>query len=153
MNINKLSNFLKTAKRSTYASEKAKKVSSQRPGSKDYEFSEGPFIYHDTYFGGVNFIGEEVVYENEKPLWAMNYNGYVTDPNVTEKEIDKSLRAALKQEWKDIIPVRGPKEYIVENYKYTNNVKGDLTRFEGREEVTKDGKSIYYAVFHGGLIK
>ena len=153
MDTTRLSNFLKKAKRSTYASEKAQKVISLRPGSKDYEYSDNPFVYHDTYFGGVHFIGEEVVYENKSPIWAMNYNGYVTDSNVTEKEIDKSLRAALKQEWKDIIPVRGPREYSIENYKYTNTVRGDLSRFEGKEEVTKDGKLIYYAVFHGGLIK
>lgn len=154
MSPDQLSEFLKKAKKHTYASEEAKKVASQRPGSKDYEYKEGSWTYHDTYFGGVHFIGEEVVYKDGKPLWAMNYNGYVTDDSVSEAEIDKSLRGALKQlDYADIIPVRGPKNYKIENYEYKNTVKGTLDRFEGREEVFKDNKSIYYAVFHGGLIK
>ena len=153
MSIENLSTFLKKAKKFTYASEQAKKVASQRPGSKDYEFKDGQWTYHDTYFGGVYFIGEEVVYESNKPLWAMNYNGYVTDDSISEAEIDKSLRGALKQDYTDIIPVRGPRNYTIENYEYRNNVTGNLARFEGREEVLKNGKSIYYALYHGGLIK
>ncbi|MFA6585556.1 MAG: DUF5680 domain-containing protein [Candidatus Paceibacterota bacterium] len=152
MNIEHLSSFLKVAKKNTYASESAKKVESQRLKSKDYEYSEGNFLYHDTYFGGTNFIGEEIVYENDNPVWGMNYNGYVLDKNVTEVEIDKSLRGALKQDSGDLIPVRGPKYYKVENLEYKNKIEGDLTKFEGKEEVYKDNKLIYSALFHGGLI-
>lgn len=153
MDIRTLSDFLKTAKKHTYASETAVKIPSARLGSKDYEYSDGALTYHDTYFGGVQFIGEEVVYEGGVPQWGMNYNGYVVDSSVTEAEIDKSLRGALKQDYDDVIPVRGPRKFSVENYEYTNSVDGNLERFEGREEVKKDGKLIYYAVFHGGVIK
>lgn len=153
MITSELSDFLKKAKKYTYASEKAKKVASARPRSKDYEYADGPWIYHDTYFGGTHFIGEEIVYRDSKPLWGMNYNGYVVDESVSEEEIDKSLRGALKQDYVDIIPVRGPRNYKVENYEYKNNVDGNLARFLGREEVFKAGKLIYYAVFHGGFIK
>jgi len=59
----------------------------------------------------------------------------------------------LKQLPDDIIPVRGPKKFVIENYTYINKITGKIERFEGREEVKKDGKLIYYAVFHGGLIK
>lgn len=153
MSMEALSAFLKKAKKATYASETAKKAVPQRPGSKDYEFKDDEWLYHDTYFGGVHFIGEEIAYKDERPLWGMNYNGYVVDDSVSEVEIDKSLRGALKQEYTDVIPVRGPKSYKIENYEYKNTVDGGLDRFEGREEVFKDGKLIYYAVFHGGVIK
>lgn len=153
MTINELSSFLKIAKKNTYALETAKKSPSQRPGSKDYEYLEGDFVYHDTYFGGVNFIGEEIVYEKDEPFWGMNYNGYVVDETITEAEIDKSLRGALKQEYVDIIPVRGPKNFKIENYEYKNTVSGELDRFAGREEIFKDSQLIYFALFHGGMIK
>jgi len=153
MDIRTLTVFLKQANKATYASEKAKKVVSLRPGSRDYEYSEGHLTYHDTYFGGAYFIGEEIVYEHDKPMWGMNYNGFVIDETVTEAEIDKSLRSALKQDYDDMIPVRGPKNYKIENYEYKNSITGDLSRFEGREDIFKDGKLIYYAVFHGGMIK
>ena len=145
--------FLKKAKNNTYASNTAIKVASTRLGSKDYEYSDGEWIYHDTYFGGLDFIGEEVVYYQNKPFWAMNYNGFTLDKTLTESEIDKSLRGALSQEVTDIIPVCGPKEYQIDNFVYKNNVKGDIDRFEGREEIFKDSNLVYYAVYHGGLIK
>ncbi len=153
MDIELLSGFLKKANKSTYASETAKKAKSSRLESRDYEYSEGNLLYHDTYFGGTNFIGEEIVYENGKPAWGMNYYGSTIDPVITEAEIDKSLRGALKQDYDDIIPVRGPRVYKIDNLEYTNNVSGDLSKFEGKEEITKDGKLIYSALFHGGLIK
>ncbi|MDD5068548.1 MAG: DUF5680 domain-containing protein [Candidatus Pacebacteria bacterium] len=153
MNLKILEGFLKRAKKNTYASESAKKAKSLRPSSKDYEYSEGLLTYHDTYFGGINFIGEEVVYAENTPQWGMNYNGYVLDSTITEAEIDKSLRGALMQEYSDLIPVRGPKLYRVEDFEYRNKINGELSRFDGREEISKNGKLIYYAVFHGGLIK
>lgn len=153
MNLNKFSKFLKTAKKNTYASEMAKESISQRLGSKNYEYSEGELLYHDAYFGSRDFIGEEIVYENKKPIWGMNYNGFVVDKNTNEKDTYIFLRKALIQDYDDIIPVRGPKNFKIENYEYKNNVDGKLDKFEGREEILKDGKLIYYAVFHGGLIK
>ena len=77
LNLTQLSDFLKKAKKNTYASEQATKVPPLRPGSKDYEFTECNLTYHDTYFGGRWFIGQEVVYENDIPIWGMGYNGFV----------------------------------------------------------------------------
>jgi len=153
MNTDQLSDFLKKASKYTYASEQAEKAPSLRPKSKDYEYKDGSLTYHDTYFGGIKFIGEEIVYKDNEPVWGMNYNGFVVDPTITEAEIDKSLRGALKQDYTDMIPVRGPKNYKIENYEYKNTVNGALECFEGREEVFKSNKLIYYAVFHGGLIQ
>ncbi|MFA5838433.1 MAG: DUF5680 domain-containing protein [Candidatus Paceibacterota bacterium] len=155
MNLDKLTNFLKTAKKNTYAFETAKKVISQRLGSKDYEYKEGEFVYHDTYFGSRDFIGEEIVYESEKPIWGMNYNGFILDENenIDEKEVYSFLRKALIQDYNDIIPVRGPKNFKIENYEYKNNISGTLGKFGGREEILKDENVIYYAIFHGGFIK
>lgn len=153
MNLENLTIFLKTAKKNTYASKMAKESISQRLGSKNYEYIEGEFLYHDTYFGLRDFIGEEIVYENKKPIWGMNYNGFVLDKNADEKDIYTFLRKALAQDYDDIIPVRGPKNFKIDGYEYKNNILGGLDKFEGREEILKDEKLIYYAVFHGGLIK
>ena len=58
MNLQELKQFLEETKRETYANEKAEKVSSSRLASEDYEFQKGDFLYHDTYFGKYDFIGE-----------------------------------------------------------------------------------------------
>ena len=107
-------NFLIEAKKQTYANEIVKKQLSSRKGSYDYEYSSNNMTYHDTYFGGTNFMGEEVVYlESDTPIWGMNYYGVTLDQSLSEEAVDKALRPALMQVGSDnIIPVRGPKEYI-----------------------------------------
>lgn len=49
-------------KKQTYANSSAERILNTRLNSKDYEYKKGNMIYHDTYFGGTRFIGEEVVY-------------------------------------------------------------------------------------------
>ena len=143
------------AKKGTYANSNAPKVIPSRLKSKDYEFTDGNFTYHDTYFGGVKFIGEEVVYYNDNILWGMNYYGVTLDDSLTEELMDKVLRVALMKvgKDKDIIPVRGPKEFINEAYLYTFNVDGDMKNFIGTEQIYKDKKLIYELKCHGGIIK
>lgn len=73
MNTKQLSKFLVKAKISTYASggEEEEKVYSD--GSKVFEFEEKEFKYRDRYFGYNPFIGEEIVWQNKKVVWGMNY--------------------------------------------------------------------------------
>ena len=150
-----IENFLIEAKKQTYANENAPKIDSSRLNSKDYEYKKGNMIYHDTYFGGTNFIGEEVVYESgsEKPIWGMNYYGVTLDQNLSEEAMDKALRPALMKVGEDdSLPVRGPKRFINDNYEYTFSVDGDLERFDGVEEIRKDGVLIYRLRCTGGKI-
>lgn len=147
--------FLIEAKKSTYANGTAEKIESNRLGSKDYEYKKDNMLYHDTYFGGTNFIGEEVVYIDNKIYWAMNYYGVTLDENLGEEAMDNALRPALMQVGvsENIIPVRGPREYKNGNFKYTFEVSGDLTNFSGIETIYKNDKKIYELKCNGGLIK
>lgn len=101
MNINELKEFLVKAKKSTYANSNAPKIEATRLESKDYEYKEiingNKYTYHDTYFGGINFLGEEIVYINDLPIWGMNYYGNTIDNNLSEEVMDKALRPALMQ--------------------------------------------------------
>lgn len=146
--------FLKEAKKQTYANENVEKVISTRKGSCDYEYSNGSMTYHDTYFGGLNFIGEEVVYRNDSiPIWGMNYYGVTLDNNLSEEAMDKALRPALMLVGTDdTIPVRGPKEYVNGDFKYCFNVTGDINYFEGEEIIFKNNEKIYVLKCHGGKI-
>lgn len=147
--------FLIEAKKSTYANGTAEKIESSRLDSKDYEYKKGNMLYHDTYFGGTNFIGEEVVYIDNKIYWAMNYYGVTLDENLGEEAMDNALRPALMQVGvsENIIPVRGPREYKTGDFKYTFKVSGDLTNFSGIETIYKNDKKIYELKCNGGLIK
>lgn len=147
--------FLIEAKKSTYANGTAEKIESSRLGSKDYEYKKDNMLYHDTYFGGTNFIGEEVVYIDNKIYWAMNYYGVTLDENLGEEAMDNALRPALMQVGvsENIIPVRGPREYKNGDFKYTFEVSGDLTNFSGIETIYKNDKKVYELKCNGGLIK
>ena len=80
--------FLIEAKKQTYANESVEKIESTRLNSKDYEYKKGNMIYHDTYFGGTRFMGEEVVYVDNQPYWAMNYYGVTLDEILGEEAME-----------------------------------------------------------------
>ena len=153
--MNKLEEFLIEAKKQTYANVSAPKISNSRLNSKDYEYKKGNMTYHDTYFGGTKFIGEEVVYIDNETSWAMNYYGVTLDDSLSEEIMDNAIRPALMMVGKDnsIIPVRGPREFITNEYKYTFEVEGDIEYFNGVEKVYKENKKIYELRCSGGKIK
>ncbi|MBR3133214.1 MAG: XRE family transcriptional regulator [Clostridia bacterium] len=149
-----LEEFLIEAKKQTYANDKVEKVASSRMNSRDYEYKNDNMVYHDTYFGGTRFIGEEVVYIDNEIYWGMNYYGVTIDESLGEEAMDKALRPALMKVGEDdIIPVRGPREFINEDYKYTFEVEGDINNFNGVESVYKDNIKIFELKCNGGLIK
>lgn len=153
ISIDILNTFLREANLSTYANEDVKKVVSLRPGSKDYHFEKDGLVYHDTYFGSTNFIGEEVVYKNDLPIWGMNYYGFTLTNEINENLFDSILRPALMSGSGDNIPVRGPKEFINGEWKYTFNTNGDLKNFVGVEEISKNNEVVCRLWCHGGFIK
>lgn len=150
-----LQNFLIEAKKETYANGTVEKAKSTRRGSSDYEYKKDKYSYHDTYFGGTDFQGQEVVYQqDDTPIWGMIYYGRTLDESLSEEAMDNALRPALMQVGEDdTIPVRGPKEFENQGYKYTFKVTGDLTNFEGEETIEKEGKEIYTLKCHGGMIR
>lgn len=150
-----LQNFLIEAKKETYANGTAEKVNPTRRGSRDYEYKNDKYSYHDTYFGGTDFQGQEVVYQqDDTPIWGMIYYGRTLDESLSEEAMDNALRPALMRVGEDdTIPVRGPKEFENQGYKYTFKVTGDLTNFEGEETIEKEGKKIYTLKCHGGMIR
>ena len=152
--------FLVKAKKQTYANSNADKIISSRVGSNDYHYEEEvngeKMIYHDTYFGGTKFIGEEVIYcESNIPVWGMNYYGVTIDETLSEEAMDSALRPALMQVGEDnsILPVRGPSKFENAGYIYTFKVTGTIENFEGIEEIYKGDKLIYKLRCHGGVIK
>lgn len=155
-----LIDFLIEAKKQTYANGDVKKTSSSRLGSNDYHYEkeiEGKMMkYHDTYFGGTKFMGEEVVYQgSDIPKWGMNYYGVTIDDTLSEEAMDKALRPALMKVGEDmsVIPVRGASRFENEGYIYTFKTEGTIENFTGIEEIYKEGKLIYRLRCNGGIIK
>ncbi len=153
LDLKGLEGFLRQANANTYANASAQKVSPSRVGSKDYEFSSGEWGFHDTYFGGRKFIGEEVVYFGGKPVWGMNYHGRALVEVIDEATLDKCLRAALMTPAPDILPLRGPASLVMGELIYTFKLEGSLAYFSGIEEIARNGTPIYRCLVHGGEIE
>jgi len=148
MDIGELCRFLVKAKINTYAGGREGAI--LRDGSKELVFSEGKFGYRDRYFGFNPFIGEETVFYEEACIWGMNYYGFaVPSEDFSLKDMYKFLREALKRV-SEKKPFRGPEKYEKHQFKYVNNVEGDLSRFNGTERIFHKGKEIYTLLYQGG---
>lgn len=138
--------FLIKAKKVTYAG-KGAETKSSRPNSHDLEYQDGELRYIDTYIGGHKFAGEEALWDNNNPFWAMNYCGRV----LSDEFEGDFLKEALFNVPEDH-PFRGPLKFKSADFEYRCSVKGDFSWFNGVEEIYKEGKKVYECVFHGGLI-
>ena len=151
MNINQLSKFLESAKISTYASSGEGGEKLLLDGSKEFEFREEEIKYRDRYFGFNPFVGQEVVFQNGKIVWGVNYYGEVISKSIPPKQIYQFLQEALKKIPKDN-PFRGPRRFKKDNFQYLNKIKGTVEKFEGEEKIFYKGKLVYGLVYHGGII-
>lgn len=144
--------FIVKAKAATYVGGGQKSLS-RRPGSHDLEFHLGPFSYLDSYFGGSDFIGQEVAFYEGKAVWVMNYYGRILEPEKIQAaqagQIIQESLSRMYQEGRFL----GGFEHQVEDCTYTDTSQGDLTSFTGMEWITRDDLRVYELVYHGGLIK
>lgn len=149
--LENLHDFILAAKSATYIGDGAP-VQSCRTGSHDLVFEQGDFSYLDSYFGGSDFIGQEVVYEIERPVWAMNYYGVIRQPEqISAPEAGEMIKASLSKMY-TAGRFLGGWEHHKGNLVYHDTSLGDLTYFSGREWIEKDGELVYELVYHGGLI-
>lgn len=145
-----LKEFLVKAKKNTYAGDGVLSTSS-RPNSKDLKYTEGNFLYIDSYFGSTDFIGEEVVFEKTVPAWGMNYYGKMLVPSTPEgfSTCLKSALRAIPLEY----PFRGPNVFEYEGFTYKCSWQGSLSDFIGNEMICHNGTCIYKLSFQGVYIK
>ena len=150
--LQQLDHFIVRAKAATYVGD-GKKTKSCRLGSHDLKFQEGSFSYLDSYFGGTDFLGQEVVYYENEPIWAMNYYGRIIDPEkITAAEAGQIIKESLSlmyQEGRFL----GGFEHATGNGTYTDTSQGNLDSFMGKESISRENVKVYELLYHGGLIK
>jgi hypothetical protein len=144
--------FIVQAKAATYVGGGAQ-APSCRAGSHDLRFEDGDFAYLDSYFGGSDFLGEEVVYFQGTPAWALNYYGRILEPTlITAAQTGQVIQASLSAMYK-LGRFLGGFEHEMGNFKYFDTNTGDLTSFTGKEWIARGDVVVYDLVYHGGLIK
>lgn len=152
MELDQLHAFIVRAKAATYVGSGAHGASS-RPGSHDLHYSEGDWLYIDSYFGGTDFIGEEAVFLAGKPVWAMNYYGYILRPElITAAEAGMMIKASLSRMYNEGRFLGGFR-HSQDNLAYTDTSQGDFSHFHGREWIEREGVLAYELLYHGGLVK
>lgn len=142
--------FLIEAKKNTYAGS-GRPAPSSRPASHDLAYARDDYYYHDTYLGGLDFAGEEAVWQAGEPLWSMNYYGRMLAGEIPE-EFGEFLKSALRAVPPEA-PFRGPASFDQADFHYICAWQGDLSFFSGRESIAYRGVEIYELLFHGGDIR
>ena len=152
MNIEELNAFIVRAKAATYVGG-GRHVNSCRPGSHDLRFEDGQWAYHDSYFGGSDFIGEEVVYFAGKPVWAMNYYGRILRADlITAAQAGQMIKASLSRMYREGRFLGGFK-YTDQDLTYIDASNGNANSFRGHELIRRGQVTAYELDYHGGLIK
>ena len=147
--------FLIAAKTNTYAASSrpgfAATVAQSRPGSRDMAYQTGPYTYRDSYFGGYAFLGDEVVWHSDTPIWGMSYHGSMLSPAIPPGFSD-FLKLALSSPPRSA-PYRGPTTFESDPFAYTCSWHGSLSRFNGEESIRQGGAVIYTLTFIGGELR
>jgi hypothetical protein len=152
IDIHELNGFIVRAKAATYVGS-GEHITPCRPGSHDLRFTDGKWAYLDSYFGGTDFIGEEVVYFDQKPVWAMNYYGRILrDDLLTGAEAGQMIKASLARMYQEG-RFLGGFEYSENDLTYVDTSEGGPDNFHGREFIRRGQDVAYELVYHGGLIR
>jgi len=146
-----LQNFLYNANLAGYASGNGKNWFKETDGSTTIIYQQGKFKFHDNFFGGEPYGGRIIISYAGHPTWIMIYYGYLTTKNLEPNIVYDVLRHALLHTSKDL-PLRGPDCYQEKDFTYNNFPFGKLNHFSGIETIVQDNKTIYQAVYHGGLV-
>ena len=151
MDMDDLEHFITAAKAACYVGGAAAGRPTRR-GSHDIGGQEGRWSYLDSYFGGTDFAGQEVVWFDGEPVWAMNYFGVVTDGERIDSAragtVIKSALAALYRQGRFL----GGFRFIHAFGTYIDDNSGSYRRFTGRETIVVDGVEAYELHYHGGLV-
>ena len=144
-----LKEFLIKAKANSYASGRE---GTKLPGDgKELSCTENEFTYTDRYYGENPFIGEEIVWKNERVVWGMNYYGGVSSKAAPVGEVYLFLQTALRAATDDQ-PFRGPENFAYQDFEYRNEVHGTIDAFTGVERIFYQDEEVYQLAYHGGVI-
>jgi len=150
--LSDLEAFIVRAKMATYMGSGIP-VPSSRPGSHDFGYAEPPFTYLDSYVGGSDILGEELVSHNGVPVWSTNYDGRVLRPDLIDAtRVGAVVKESLSRMYRQG-RFLGGWEHEAGGDVYANTSEGDVTHFTGHEWITRDGVRVYELVYHGGLVR
>jgi Domain of unknown function (DUF5680) len=117
------------------------------------QYQESDLAYMDSYFGSSDFLGQEVVWQNGTPIWAMNDHGRILHPDL----YDGARAGATSQVGRGNVyalqTFLGEYEFVLEHSVFRMSTVGDAASFSGSEWHEVGGVIAYRFDFHGGCIR
>lgn len=151
-----LEDFILEAKAASYVGGSSPAPPS-RTGAHDIGYRRARWRYLDSYFGGTDFLGQEVVWSGDTPVWAMNYHGRVLDPErISGSTAGAVIREALSALYRlDRFMDRslGPFAHEVGPYRSIDSNAGSVAGFWGTERIVLKDRDVYRLDYHGGMVK
>ena len=152
MTIDELNTIIVAAKAATYVGG-GNKVPPSRAGAHDLSWERGDWRYLDSYFGGTDFLGQEVVWHRGEPVWSMSYYGYITRAELIDGErAGATIKAALSAMYAEG-RFLGGFDWTGPHGRYLDRSEGSAGQFRGREVILVDGVEAYALDYFGGLVK
>lgn len=152
MDLAELERFIVAAKTATYVGE-GRPADPSRRGSHDLTHAAGDWAYRDSYFGGTDFLGQEVVWLAGEPVWAMSYYGYITNPDLIDaSRAGATIKAALSAMYAQG-RFLGGFDWSGPHGVYADRSTGDAGHFHGIETISVAGEEAYRLDYFGGLVK
>lgn len=152
MNNLELQKILVRAKSACYVGS-GQSAPSSRQGSHDLTWTDGRWSYRDSYFGGSDFLGQETLWFDETPVWAMNYYGYILrDDLIDSSRAGSTIKAALSAMYAQG-RFLGGFEWTGEFGTYRDGSIGEVNHFQGREVILVNDEVAYALDYFGGIIK
>ncbi|NJK46128.1 MAG: hypothetical protein HC933_19360 [Pleurocapsa sp. SU_196_0] len=143
--------FIVKAKTNTWNDNRQASLS-YRPGSRDLQYHEADLSYMDSYFGNVDFLGQEVVWRKNLPIWTMNYYGRILRPDLysgAQAGTTSQIGRGQIYKWNTFL---GKYMFVLEHSTFFTETKGDVSSFSGSEWHEINGVVVYRFDFHGGQV-
>jgi hypothetical protein len=154
MKTRELKQFLNAAISQTYTRD-GLRVESQRSGFYELEYSEGDWLYRDSFAGFFRSWGQEVVWHLGIPVWSSCYGGGMEDAYLNDQEFTHQtfefLKKSLSYKSEKFQP-RGPNKFSDNDWQYRCSWTGDITKFKGSEEISFQDKLVFTHEFFGGNV-
>lgn len=147
-----LVSFITRARTKTWAGGMDKGKPSRKKSRGSLVYKQGNLRYEDEYFGEDRFQGQEIVYQDNKPVWGMvYYGGIVSQAEANSLEEFKFLKRALVTKAHKA-RLSGKIVYSEKHRTYQCQVKGNWNNFRGKEKISTNGKIVHEVFFAGGII-
>ncbi|TCQ06774.1 hypothetical protein C8J34_105103 [Rhizobium sp. PP-F2F-G36] len=150
--MDELHDFIVEAKSKTYVGANDPSPAC-RLASHDIGYERGAWRYLDSYFGGMDFLGQEVVWRRGEPVWAMNYYGRILMPDLIDGAAAGTvIREALSELYRTG-RFLGEYDHRSGIYDYSDRSTANIESFLGIERIHVGADEVYRLDYHGGLIK